>query len=295
MPTPAADDLQCVICGTSTGSYESARVRCNVRRFRDESFWVWRCPHCRSIHARDPVNLGHYYRDYPSFGEDVDSRLEPAYAGQLQRLERAGITPAHSILDYGCGSGSFLRFLKRRGYQRAVGYDAYVKGHNDQSVLEARYDCVLAQDLIEHVSDPLAQLRQFTHWTKPSGSLVIGTPEASAIDLSRPEAFVHALHMPYHRHIFSADAMRSAAERCGFSLEQYYPTMYSNTPWPGQNPRFGLHYMRCYDDCVDLVTERPHLNSWRFWTPLTSFWFFCGYWFDRHTDVTYVFRMPAPR
>jgi hypothetical protein len=120
---------------------------------------------------------------------------------------------------------------------------------------------------------------------------VIGTPDASAIDLGDPEDFVHALHAPYHRHIVASAALGKAAEEAGFLVERFYSTMYANTLVPGQNPRFGLHYLRCHDDCLDLLMEPPKLGR-RLFTPAAAFFMFFGYFFDRHTDVMFALRKP---
>jgi 2-polyprenyl-3-methyl-5-hydroxy-6-metoxy-1,4-benzoquinol methylase len=274
-------------------SPERATVRCNVRHFRDEQFDVWRCPQCRSIHACQDVDLGYYYARYPRFSQDIEWRLHPSYRTFMRRLTRHGLERGHDILDYGCGSGSFVRFLQQEGFSSVRGYDAYAEEFRDDSLLAQRYDCIVSQDVIEHVDDPIALLARFDQLAKPGALICIGTPDAAAIDLTDPEEHVHALHAPYHRHIFAADALRAAAERFGWSLVRYLPRMYSATRVPTQNPRFGRHYLRCHDDCVDSLTEPARFDSWRLWTPATLFYALFGYWLDRHTDVMFIFRAPA--
>jgi 2-polyprenyl-3-methyl-5-hydroxy-6-metoxy-1,4-benzoquinol methylase len=291
-----SDEVSCNVCDerSQLAACERASVRSNVRRFRAERFALWRCPQCRTIHARDSVDLAHYYASYPSFPESVDGRLQPAYANLLGRLTAAGLQEQHRILDYGCGSGAFLRFLHARGYQLARGYDAYAAAFADPGALQARYDCVISQDVIEHVDDPRALLRRFDQLALPGGLIAIGTPDAAAVDLRDPEEYVHTLHAPYHRHILASSALRAHAEALGWKLVRYYPTMYGNTLIPGENPRFGLHYLRCHDDCLDLLTEPIRWDSWRLYTPLTAFYVLFGYFFDRHTDVMFTFRSSSP-
>lgn len=266
-------------------------MRSNVRRFRDETFSVWRCSQCRSIHAEDEVDLAHYYRTYPTFPREAEPRMAPAFEGLLRRLRDGGLEPDHRVLDYGCGSGCFVRFLEQKGY-RVTGYDAYAEPYRDERALAATYDCVVSQDVIEHVPSPRELLATFRRLARPGGLVVIGTPDASAIDLSRPEDYVHVLHAPYHRHILASDALRKAAEDAGFEVLRFYPTMYGNTLVPGQNPRFGLQYLRAHDDCLDLLTE-PIRFSWKLLSPVTAFHAFFGYFFDRHTDVTFTLRAPV--
>src|SRR5690349_13358493 len=100
--------MHCNICGQDAGDeVEQASVRSNVRKFAGEQFAIWRCPHCSSIHARDEVDLAHYYADYPFHklkDAKVDWMLRSMYLNLLRRVRAAGITPEHSLLDFGCGS-----------------------------------------------------------------------------------------------------------------------------------------------------------------------------------------------
>jgi 2-polyprenyl-3-methyl-5-hydroxy-6-metoxy-1,4-benzoquinol methylase len=284
---------RCVVCGAPRNpDGETASVRCNVRAFAGERFEVWRCGACSSIHAVAEVDLDHYYRGYPVLGAELDWKLNVVYGGMLARLEHAGLQPSHRVLDYGCGRGLLVRYLREHGYEHTRGYDRYGEGFTDESVLEGTYDCIVSQDLIEHVEDPVGLLRKLDAMAAPGAAVSIGTPDAAALDLKNPEDFVHALHQPYHRHIFSAPALRSAGEQLGWKVERYYDTMYNNTLVPTMNPRFVLHYVRCHDDVFDLVAE-PIKLSWKLCSPATPFLALFGYFFDRHTDIQVVFRKPT--
>lgn len=286
--------LRCVVCGAARGSdAERATVRCNVRAFRNERFGVWRCAQCRSIHAEQDVDLAHYYKGYPVFAGKLDWKLYVVYAGMLKRMRRAGLQKQHRILDYGCGTGLLVQYLRERGYVNAVGWDRYAPGHDDPALLRQRYDCIVSQDVIEHVDDPLALLASFDEMAEPGAIISIGTPDAAVLDLRDTERFVHALHLPYHRHILSAEALQRAGQDRGWELSRYYDTMYNNTLFPTMNPRFVLHYIRCRDDVFDLVAEPPRPSLKMLLSPLTPFFALFGYFFDRHTDVQAVFRKPA--
>jgi SAM-dependent methyltransferase len=287
----------CKICGATVataGDCERASVSSNVRKFRAETFDVWRCPACSSLHAEKAVDLEHYYAGYPIFSAELDWKLDVVYGSLLARLTREGLRPEHRILDYGCGSGALVKYLRAKGYERTAGYDAFAVEYKNASVLSAEYDCIVSQDVVEHAEDPIALLRELDGMVVPGGLLSIGTPDAAAIDLSRADDFVHTLHQPYHRHIFSAVALQTAGERLGWRVERFYSTMFNNTLVPTMNPRFVLHYVRCNDDCFDLVTEPVHAPL-RLFTPATLFFALFGYFFDRHTDVQFLFRKgPAP-
>lgn len=285
------DALKCNVCGheTPAADAETGSVHSNVRAFRQETFNYYRCGHCRSLHARDEVDLAHYYARYPFHDLPVDWRLHAMYANFVARLKRSGLKPTHRILDFGCGGGHFVAYLKEQGYD-AVGFDEYSPKFGDKRVLNERYDCIVSQDVIEHVASPHALLDQFAQLTSDSAMIALGTPNASAIDLQRSQAFVHTLHAPYHRHILSDEALKKAGVDHGWKLEHFYPTMYSNTPVPFLNERFVLYYIKLTDDTLDGLMEPVRAGQLLLRLPETLFWGFFGGFFSRHTDVMAIFR-----
>jgi SAM-dependent methyltransferase len=282
----------CAVCAASGPDLilERAHVGSNVRAFRHVAFELWRCRHCLSVHAAEEVDLPYYYARYPFFSLPEDWRVRALYDNQLRRLRRAGIGPEHRILDYGCGGGAFVRHLRLRGFRHASGFDQYSPAFADTSALKVRYDCVISQDVLEHVVSPQTFLDQLGQLAVPGGVIALGTPNAEAIQLGGHDRHVHALHTPYHRHIFGKRALRSAGEARGWRLERYYPTQYANTKLPFLNSRFYLHYMRCCDHSIDCLMEAPRIAVLLARLPTTLFWGLFGYFFAEETDVMIVFR-----
>jgi 2-polyprenyl-3-methyl-5-hydroxy-6-metoxy-1,4-benzoquinol methylase len=287
--------VRCNVClQESDQPLEEATVRSNVRKFRDEQFRLWRCGHCKSVHATDAVDLAHYYRNYP-FHEvggpnGTDVLLRAMYRKQLSRLKAAGLRRDHTLLDYGCGGGAFVKFLQAEGYAHVHGWDEYSDVYSDRRLLESKYDVVLTQDVLEHVAEPWSLLHTLAGLVKPGGAVAIGTPNAEALDLHKPEEHVHTLHQPYHRHIFSKSALLSIGEKLPWTLEQYYPTMYSNTWVPFANSCFVGYYFKLCDDTLDLAVEPIQTKNPKLYTPATLFWGFFGAAFAPETDVMAVYR-----
>jgi SAM-dependent methyltransferase len=286
-------EATCAACEARSRRGDCVSVHSNVRAFRSEEFRLWRCPECESIHAADAVALDRYYEHYPFHDLPVDGRLRSMYGIQLRRLRRAGFEPSHGLLDYGCGEGRFVEFLRGKGYGHVEGYDPYCAEFADQGVLARKYDFVVSQDCIEHVESPLGLLGLLDGLVHPGGAIMIGTPDASAIDLSRPEAFSHTLHAPYHRHILSRRALVAGGSRLGWQLTRFYPTMYSNTRLPFLNERFYRYYLELTDDTLDALVETVRVVPLLARLPLTLFYGFFGSFFSRHTDVAAVFRKPS--
>jgi 2-polyprenyl-3-methyl-5-hydroxy-6-metoxy-1,4-benzoquinol methylase len=285
-------DLLCDLCGQETPQtkLETAAVHSNVRAFRAETFDYVRCAHCRSLHARDPVNLAHYYAKYPYHHLPDDFMLRALHGHYLARLRRCGLQRSHTILDFGCGGGHFVRYLQSKGYA-ARGFDEYSADFADKGALDARYDCIISQDVIEHVPTPHGLLEQFARLIKPSGMISLGTPDATTVDLRRPQDFQHVLHAPYHRHILSRDALVGAGGRQGWKLQRFYPTHFSNTALPLLNERFFLYYTNLVDGTIDSLLEKPlRIGALLRHAPETLFWGFFGGLMSRNTEVMAVFR-----
>lgn len=284
----------CAVCRAERSpDAKRASVHSNVRRFAHEHFPLWRCERCGSIHADSATDLVPYYRAYPMHSVDLDWRAAAVYRAQLRRLARAGFRREHALLDYGCGSGAFLQFLRKTGYRQCEGYDAYNPAFADERLLGRTYDCVLAQDVLEHTDDPSSLLRRLRDLVSPAGILAIGTPNASAIDLDRPSAYVHTLHQPYHRHILSKAALLALGRAWGLSLVRYYSHSYINTPIPFINHRYLLHYLRCQDDTFDAAFE-PVVPSLRLLSPRGIFLGLLGSLFAPKTDGMALFRAVRP-
>ena len=279
----------CCICGYENTDPRDIKIHSNVREFAAEEFPVWRCRSCRSIHARDEMDLDEYYKHYPFFAQKLDWVLSGGYRRLLGRLKNAGLKRHHRIIDYGCGSGLLVKFLRRAGYN-AVGYDPYSQQHGDPATLTHTYDVLIAQDVIEHAANPRQALKVLDSLAKPGGLIAIGTPNAAGIDFSHPQ-HIHPLHQPYHRHIFAFDALEKlVTDEFGWSLHKYHDTPYTNMPVISLP--FMHHYMRAQDNTIDVLFDR----LWRIklWcNPKTYFMLIFGYFLCDDADIVAVFKAPA--
>ena len=275
-----ADTTTCTLCNPAQPierALEVRQIHSNVRKFEHETFTVWRCPQCHSLHSKEAVNLDEYYAHYPLQNHRMDAVTRAAYQNRLQSMRRFGLGPDQKVLDYGCGQGVFVEFLREQGYS-AQGYDAYVPAYADQNVLNSGYPAITAYDVIEHVDDPRAWLRQIAGYLCSGGLLVLGTPAADQIDLSDQETYISELHQPYHRHILSESALLDLAQEAGLSLIKVEHRYYFDTMYPCVNARFGKAYLRRMGNVMDVLLEKPRPGM-IFKSPHLLFYAFFGYFF----------------
>ena len=280
------------MCGVQAPVADVKRgsVHSNVRRFASESFAVWQCPGCRSIHADGEVDLDHYYAHYPFHGQTMSLVTRLVYGGKLKQLERLGMKSTDRVLDYGSGSGLFVQFLQERGYRRARGYDPYVKQGPAAEPLQSEYDVLLSQDVLEHVAVPREHLETLRDLTVAGGLIVVGTPNADAVDFDALDQYVNMLHQPYHRHILSQAALQTLGAQVGLSLRAFIPGFMGSRAIPALNGRFVLRTLRANGNVLDEVLAGSVPLRASMFSPAAVWDALTGHWRDPGHDISVAFR-----
>jgi SAM-dependent methyltransferase len=107
-------------------------------------------------------------------------------------LQRLGANPSQAVLDVGTSTGTNLALLRDMGFRRVTGLDmsedaiAFCAGKGlgpvqlgDACAMpfkDESFDLVLATDVIEHLEDDRAGLREISRVLTPSGKVLITVP-----------------------------------------------------------------------------------------------------------------------
>ena len=190
-PRPALR-THCSVCGSGRLTYS----------FSLQSYRVMRCEDCALMFLNPQPSdeeLAKIYTAEYFLGHDSDegrrnvSELKRATACQyLAELTRYNGAPSGRLLEIGCGEGDFLCEAEAAGYKvLGVEYaEAACKTANsrlqagevlqgelaDAKLPDSHFDVCVLNDVIEHVRDPLAFLREVRRVLRPGGALFIATP-----------------------------------------------------------------------------------------------------------------------
>ncbi|MCS6284995.1 MAG: class I SAM-dependent methyltransferase [Nitrospira sp.] len=140
-----------------------------------------------------------------------------------------------TLLDVGCGAGGYLSAMQALGWKvlgvdlspqaariahESYGVQVKVGTLETAGVPDRSMTMVTMVHAIEHVPDPISQLRQCHRVLQTGGRLVLTTPNYSGL-MSRLFAdHWMALDPPRHLWLFTPDTLRACVERSGFRVER---------------------------------------------------------------------------
>ncbi|MFN7925632.1 MAG: class I SAM-dependent methyltransferase [Bryobacteraceae bacterium] len=147
------------------------------------------------------------------------------------------------VLDVGCGNGYLGAILAERGYDvTGVERPGGLTDRFPENVrlieadlegglpVEGRFHTVLCADILEHLRDPLALLRQVRDLLEPGGELVASLPNSGnlyfrlTVMAGRFPQHDKGLFDRTHVRFYTWDGWRELFEQAGLPIEQVWPT-----------------------------------------------------------------------
>jgi SAM-dependent methyltransferase len=242
-----------------------------------EPYRVARCMEC-GFHYLYPrlieIAMQEVYRE-PSYYEGGESGYaDTSYAAQefalratfqrlLQNLAKRGLTGG-DLLEIGCGYGYLLDearsfFGRRAGTEfslegaeiaRATGAEVFVGGI-EQVPSDAKFDCVIGTQLIEHIYEPLSFVKRLAGHTKPRGHIILSTPDIGGVLRKAMGRRWPSFKVPEHVLYFDYRTLGSLMRRAGLNDVRRLPFPHA-FPLGLITAKFGF----------DLPSGLGHFNVW---------------------------------
>jgi 2-polyprenyl-3-methyl-5-hydroxy-6-metoxy-1,4-benzoquinol methylase len=225
----------CFVCGADRSEVGFVP---DVRRWGQmDAFVLRRCGECGLVFNSPRLprdRLGDLYRrNYYFFSRPAGmefARIRGAYLRTVAHLSQAG---PGALLELGSAKGYMLGLLAGLGWRvtgveiaeaaaqfsrRHFGVEVFTgpleefRRHDDR-----RFDVVLAQDVLEHVSEPGVFLRSAYDCLRPGGSLIVDTPNVGGTNVGLVGAKWRGFN-PFHIYLFDRSSLTRALHHAGFTV-----------------------------------------------------------------------------
>jgi SAM-dependent methyltransferase len=289
--------LNCPACRYKTkhpARSDLGTVRGNTERYINTQFRLWKCPQCLTIISIDPVDFHDIYSDYPLNKRKLDIFAQGTLGNLLRRLRRAGLKKTDTILDYGCGNGIFIDYLKQKGYSNVTGYDPYVPEFSQLPSTYAPFDFIVNNDTLEHCDDIHEMLQESLALLKVNGLLYLGTADSEPVDMANLEPHIMRLHQPFHRVILTEQGLHNLVDEYPVDIEQSYRRSYHDTLRPFSNYRFLDELNKAVGHDLDRAMNPDETNRAFMRNPRLWFFALFGYLFPSAYEPALVVRKREP-
>jgi SAM-dependent methyltransferase len=227
---------------------------------RPGEFTIVRCMECGLLYQNPqptPAAVGAFYPDeygsYTSAGQGLAGRrgligkiVRRGFARRCALIDQT-VPPregARRLLDIGCASGLFLEAMQQRpGWQvegvelheqtaravsRRLGIPVFAGPFEAARYPDRSFDALTLWDVLEHLHDPLASLREMRRILRPGGVLFIRVPNAASYLARLFGRYWVGYDLPRHMTIFTPRTLAHMLARAGFgtALRCYYSGSY---------------------------------------------------------------------
>ncbi|MDA8100546.1 MAG: class I SAM-dependent methyltransferase [Nitrospiraceae bacterium] len=177
---------------------------------------------------------------YEKIGQAEDRIGLRFFANIVQKRFKTG-----RILDFGCGTGYFLKRFSKPGYQ-LIGYDLslsaleHAKRINPQAMFIAdpnrdiddeSIDCICALHVLEHIKEPSHTIGLFLRKLKRHGLLFIVVPNSRSLGKRIKGEHWFAYGDPTHCSLFAPRIWTEIITSHGFDLEKIGTDGLWNVPY----------------------------------------------------------------
>ena len=238
---PEWEEPACLLCGSRRQSLVVTAPD-NSAPWPWDRFSVVRCLDCGLCFTSPrptPESIAKYYDEGYAPHRPRPLGRQPSLCARLAvwcgwaHRPRRGL-PKHGqgrLLDFGCGGGSYLERMHRRGWdvtgldtsavavariRAGPGLRAYVGSLPHSQLPPGSFDLITMWHSLEHVHYPLEVLRAAHRLLAPQGKLLVAAPNIDSLPFRWFGPAWYGLDMPRHLTHFTPRTLQLMLERVGF-------------------------------------------------------------------------------
>ncbi len=239
---------QCPVCENK--QFNNYMI-CDDYSVTGESFALVQCTNCSLVftNPRPGIdNLSRYYQsdEYISHTNKASSFINIVYKiirrytlSQKVKLIGRINEKKGTVLDYGCGTGDFVKAARKSGWE-AFGYEPDIKArniasnNNPDAILESvqkapdNLDVITTWHVVEHISELKATIKELRKKLKKGGYLIVAVPNLRSFDAKYYKEFWAAYDVPRHLYHFDQNSMEFLAKKLKLSIIDVHPMKFDS-------------------------------------------------------------------
>lgn len=235
-------------CPACAGTIFTPYITCEDQLVSHKQFAIQQCTACQLLFTNprpSAETVGDYYQSdtYISHDDTRTGLIDTVYRtvrgytlSQKEKLVRSLNGGVGALLDYGCGTGTFLEQCQTKGWA-ITGFEPdddarkratertqtpILKDVNDIRTQPA-VDVITLWHVLEHVSDLHDTVAVLVNSLKSGGHLVIAVPNAASKDAALYGPNWAAFDVPRHLYHFTPTVLTELIKTFGLKLEKQLP------------------------------------------------------------------------
>jgi 2-polyprenyl-3-methyl-5-hydroxy-6-metoxy-1,4-benzoquinol methylase len=238
----------CPLCGASELSHF---ITAKDHLVSGADFQLDKCSNCGLVVTNpfpDETHIGAYYEseEYTSHSESKAGLIQSLYflvqgiaLRSKFRIVRRHVSGS-KILDYGCGTGAFLKYLKDKGWDTMgleTSHTALVKARKkglevfqarEDLIPDVKYDAITLWHVLEHLPNPLDTLSYLKSRLTDQGMLIVAVPNLNSYDARFYGEHWAAYDVPRHLFHYSPITMGRLVLSQGLKIVRTYPMVFDS-------------------------------------------------------------------
>ena len=212
-----------------------------------ESFAIVECDKCKFNFtnprpSEEEINSFYESENYISHSNSNRSILDLAYKtvrhftlkSKVRLINK--LSTKKTILDYGCGTGNFLKECQKNGWQitgvepnqKANEFASKLTGQDIQKDLssfsdESQFHIITLWHVLEHIHDLNETIQKLRKLLKKKGYLIIALPNHNSWDAEHYGEYWAGYDVPRHLYHFDTDTMKTFANKHNLKIRHIYP------------------------------------------------------------------------
>lgn len=241
----------CPICKTQ--SFEPF-VTCKDYTVSEQNFNIVSCNNCNFKFTNprpEDEKLGDYYKseDYISHSntnKGIISKLYKSVRNYTLKKKLnliSNYVSRGTILDYGCGTGMFLKVCQDAGWKsfgmepdkgaRKIASEMGLNTFSDKERIQTyigaeKFDIITLWHVLEHVTDLEKTLNFFKEKLNQNGALIIAVPNYTSYDAKHYKEHWAAYDVPRHLYHYEIETIQKLLSKFSFKLIETKPMKFDS-------------------------------------------------------------------